>query len=89
VLLVTGAGTAGMREPLRTTYEGMPDPRVVIAVGTDAASGGLLGPGLAGVGAAVPVDVWVPGSPPPPFSILCALLVATGRLAGPGKEARR
>ena len=35
VLLVTGAGTAGMAGPLRTTYEGMPDPRVVIAVGTD------------------------------------------------------
>ena len=46
VLMVTGAGTAGMTGPLRTTYEGMPDPKVVIAVGTDAVSGGLLsGPG--------------------------------------------
>jgi Ni,Fe-hydrogenase III small subunit/ferredoxin len=88
VLLVTGAGTPGMAGPLRATYDGMPDPRVVVAVGADAASGGLLGGadghGLAGVAAAVPVDVWVPGNPPPPFSILSALLIATGRL-----EARR
>jgi Ni,Fe-hydrogenase III small subunit/ferredoxin len=86
VLLVTGAGTAGMTGPLRTTYEGMPDPKVVIAVGTDAISGGLLGDRLTGVGSAVPVDVWVPGSPPSPFAILNALLIATGKL---GTGARR
>jgi Ni,Fe-hydrogenase III small subunit/ferredoxin len=80
VLLVTGAGTAGMSGPLRTTYDGMPDPKVVIAVGTDAASGGLLGDRLSGVASEVPVDVWVPGSPPSPFAILNALLIATGRL---------
>jgi len=85
VLLVTGAGTVGMTGPLRTTYEGMPDPRVVIAAGTDAVSGGLLGDRLTGVDGAVPVDVWVPGSPPSPFEILTALLVATGMLAG-GRE---
>jgi len=80
VLLVTGAGTAGMAGPLRTTYEGMPDPRVVIAAGADAASGGLLGEQLTGVAGTVPVDVWVPGSPPSPFGILNALLIATGKL---------
>jgi Ni,Fe-hydrogenase III small subunit/ferredoxin len=89
ILLVTGAGTAGMTGPLRTTYEGMPDPKVVIAVGADAASGGLLGTHLAGVAPAVPVDVWVPGSPPPPFSILAALLIATGRLVPSAKETLR
>jgi len=80
VLLVTGAGTAGMTGPLRATYDGMPDPKVVIAVGTDAVSGGLLSGRLAGVDGAVPVDVWLPGSPPSPFGILNALLLATGRL---------
>jgi Ni,Fe-hydrogenase III small subunit/ferredoxin len=80
VLLVTGAGTVGMTGPLRTTYDGMPDPKVVIAVGTDAASGGLLSDRLTGVDGAVPVDVWLPGSPPSPFGILNALLIATGRL---------
>ena len=80
VLLVTGAGTVGMTGPLRVTYEGMPDPKVVIAVGTDAVSGGLLSDRLTGVDGAVPVDVWLPGSPPSPFGILNALLLATGRL---------
>ena len=86
VLLVTGAGAHGMAEPLRRTYTGMPDPKIVIAVGTDAVSGGLIGSHLgsyataAGVGEAVPVDVWVPGSPPSPFNILHALLAALGRL---------
>jgi Ni,Fe-hydrogenase III small subunit/ferredoxin len=81
VLLVTGAGTVGMTGPLRVTYEGMPDPKVVIAVGTDAVSGGLLSDRLTGVDGAVPVDVWVPGSPPSPFGIVNALLLATGKLA--------
>jgi len=80
VLLVTGAGTVGMAGPLRTTYEGMPDPKVVIAVGTDAVSGGLLSDRLTGVDGTVPVDVWVQGSPPSPFAILNALLIATGKL---------
>jgi Ni,Fe-hydrogenase III small subunit/ferredoxin len=80
VLLVTGAGTDGMAGPLRTTYDGMPDPKVVIAAGADAASGGLLGERLTGVAGHVPVDVFVPGSPPSPFGILNALLIATGKL---------
>ena len=80
VLLVTGAGSAGMAGPLRTTYEGMPDPKVVIAAGTDAISGGLLGEQFTGVAGHVPVDVFVPGSPPSPFGMLNALLIATGKL---------
>ena len=83
VLLVTGAGAHGMAEPLRRTFTGMPDPKLVIAVGTDAVSGGLAGGGYATAGGVVdlvPVDVWVPGSPPSPFSILHALLIALGRL---------
>jgi len=83
VLLVTGAGTVGMTGPLRATYDGMPDPKVVIAVGTDAISGGLLSDRLTGAASVIPVDVWVPGNPPSPFAILNALLVATGKL-GPG-----
>jgi Ni,Fe-hydrogenase III small subunit/ferredoxin len=89
VLLVTGAGAHGMAEPLRRTYEGTPDPKVVIAVGTDACSGGLLAGSYAtsdGIGATVPVDVWLPGSPPAPFSILYALLAALGRLPDGGKR---
>jgi Ni,Fe-hydrogenase III small subunit/ferredoxin len=83
VLLVTGAGANGMAAPLRRTYDAMPDPKVVIAAGTDAVSGGLVSPSYAtrgGVGDVVPVDVWVPGSPPSPFQLLHALLLGLGRL---------
>ncbi len=87
LLLATGAGSAGMAGPLRSTYEAMPDPRVVMAVGADAISGGLVSPSYAtagGVSDRVPVDVWVPGSPPSPFSILHGILMAIGRLPTQG-----
>ena len=87
ILLVTGPGADGMAGPLRETYEAMPHPKVVIAVGTDAVGGGIVGRSHAaaastasGVGAIVPVDVWLPGSPPSPFAILSALLLALDRL---------
>jgi Ni,Fe-hydrogenase III small subunit/ferredoxin len=83
ILLVTGAGARGMTEPLRRTYDAMPEPKIVIAVGTDAVSGGLLAGSYAttgGIAGTVPVDVWLPGSPPAPFAILYALLLAVGRL---------
>ena len=89
MLLVTGAGAHGMAEPLRRTYDGMPEPKAVIAVGTDACSGGLLAGSYAtagGIGGTVGVDVWLPGSPPPPFSILSALLIALGRLPDGGRR---
>ena len=90
VLLVSGAGANGMADSLRETYEAMPSPKVVIAVGTDAVGGGIVSPSYAtsgGIGDIVPVDVWLPGSPPAPFSILWALLLAVGRLpATPGSQ---
>ena len=88
VLLVTGAGTAGMVGPLRSTFEAMPEPKVVIAAGTDAISGGLVGPRYAtraGIASVVPVDVLVPGSPPSPFSLLHAFVVAMRPLVGRGR----
>ena len=83
ILLATGVGTAGMTEPLRRTLDAMPVPRVVIAVGTDAISGGLIGgghTGNTGISELVDVDVWVPGAPASPFSLLHAILLALGRL---------
>jgi Ni,Fe-hydrogenase III small subunit/ferredoxin len=91
VLLVTGAGARGMAGPLRTTYEAMPEPRIVIAAGTDAVSGGLLRSSeetTGGIDTTVPVDVFLAGSPPSPFGILNALLIAVGKLAGGGKGTR-
>ncbi len=70
ILLATGIGTAGMTEPLRRTLDAMPDPKVVIAVGTDAISGGLIGgghTGNTGISELVGVDVWVPGAPSLPI----------------------
>jgi Ni,Fe-hydrogenase III small subunit/ferredoxin len=85
VLLVTGVGTTGMVGPLQHTFDVMPEPKVVIAAGVDAISGGMLGQGyasLGGVDGTVPVDVFVPGSPPTPFGLLHGILLAVGLLPG-------
>jgi Ni,Fe-hydrogenase III small subunit/ferredoxin-like protein FixX len=82
VLLVAGPLTDHMRLPLKKSYEAMPQPKRVIAVGTCALSGGIFGPSFAasaGVCEAVPVDIQVPGCPPPPLAILHALLMAAGK----------
>lgn len=83
ILLLTGAGALAMIAPLRRTQVAMPNPVVVVAVGTDAISGGLTSPTYAttgGLAGEIDVDVWVPGSPPPPFAILHGILLALGRL---------
>jgi Ni,Fe-hydrogenase III small subunit/ferredoxin len=87
LLFVTGAASAAMCGPLRTTYEAMPDPKIVLAAGTDAISGGLFRASYAvrdGITSTVPVDVFVPGSPPSPFSLLHGILLAVGLLPGRG-----
>jgi Ni,Fe-hydrogenase III small subunit/uncharacterized Fe-S cluster protein YjdI len=82
VLLVVGALTDHMRVPLRKAYDAMPSPKRVVAVGACALSGGIFGRGFmcaGGVAELLPVDVEVPGDPPPPLAILHGLLVAVGR----------
>jgi len=81
VLLVVGPVTEQMRVPLREAYDAMPEPKRVLAVGACAASGGIFGPSFtaaAGASDVVPVDVVVPGCPPPPLVILEALLALAG-----------
>jgi Ni,Fe-hydrogenase III small subunit/ferredoxin len=81
-LLVTGPVGRGMQEPLRRCYGAMAEPRLVIAVGTCAISGGLHRAGYAGADGAsevLPVDVFVPGCPPHPWSIIHGILMAMGR----------
>jgi Ni,Fe-hydrogenase III small subunit/ferredoxin len=83
LLLVTGVGAKGMLGSLQQTFEVMPEPKVVIAAGVDAISGGLIGSGYAargGIADAIPVDVFVPGSPPTPFGLLYGILLAIGLL---------
>jgi Ni,Fe-hydrogenase III small subunit/ferredoxin len=81
VLLVTGGVTAPMREPLGRAWEAMPGPKALIAAGTDACSGGIAEAGgetAGGVDRVLPVDVYVPGSPPAPIALLHGLLLAVG-----------
>ncbi|HTR80297.1 MAG TPA: hypothetical protein VMM58_01625 [Bacteroidota bacterium] len=82
VLLVVGPVTDNMRLPLLRAYEGIPEPRKVVAIGACALMGGVFGPSFtssAGVADLIPVNVEVAGCPPPPAAILHALNVATGR----------
>jgi Ni,Fe-hydrogenase III small subunit len=82
ILMVVGPVTVHMRRPLLKAYNAMPTPKRVIAVGTCALTGGVFGPSFtssAGVADVLPVDVEVPGNPPPPLAILHGLLVAVGR----------
>lgn len=85
VLLVTGSVTDPMRAPLERAYEVMPAPKAVVAAGTEACSGALAETGApsgnAGVNAVLPVNVYVPGSPPSPIALLHGLLLAVGVLA--------
>jgi Ni,Fe-hydrogenase III small subunit len=86
VMLVVGPVTANIRYALQRAYDAMPEPRRVMAVGACALSGGVFGPSFAadaGVSEVLPVDVVVPGCPPPPLAILHALLVVTGRSMPP------
>jgi Ni,Fe-hydrogenase III small subunit/ferredoxin len=79
LLLVTGVVTPGMMQPLLHTFDVMPNPKVVIAAGAGAISGGLIGEGYAsrgGVTEILPVDVFVPGSPATPFGLLQGVLMA-------------
>lgn len=81
ILLVTGGVTPSMAQPLRRAYDVVPAPKAVVAAGTDACSGGLTTLGDeagGGVGAVLPVDVYVPGSPPSPIALLHGLLLAIG-----------
>jgi Ni,Fe-hydrogenase III small subunit len=82
VLTVTGPVTVNMAGPLRKTYEAMPRPRLVVAVGDCARDCGMFAGGhgvLGPVGDVVPVDVQVPGCPPAPAVIVAALRGVSGR----------
>lgn len=81
-IVVTGVVNANMREALLRTYDAVPDPRIVIAVGACAVSGGVFADGtdVAGVGSIVPVDLWIAGCPPHPLTIMDGLLRLLGRL---------
>ena len=88
-VVVTGPVTRNLETAVRRTWEAVPEPRVVIAVGACAASGGIVGRSYAsagGVGEILPVDVLVPGCPPRPEAIVYGILLAVGRVADPSER---
>jgi Ni,Fe-hydrogenase III small subunit len=83
MVLVTGSVTRNLEAAARATYEAMPEPRLVVAVGACACGGGVLQGSYCtagGVGNVLPVDVYIPGCPPRPQALIHGLLVALDRL---------
>ena len=77
VLIVTGPVTHNMAVAAKRTYEAMPSPKFVIAVGDDACDGGIYKDSYAVLGGAdiiLPVDIKIPGDPPEPIEIIKGLL---------------
>ncbi len=82
-LLITGPVTENMKLALLKTYEATPSPKLVIAVGACSISGGPfanLDEVNNGVDSILPVDLYVPGCPPHPITILDGLLRLLGRI---------
>lgn len=77
MLMVTGPVSRNMAVALKHAYDATPDPKIVVAVGDDAITGGIFKGSYAvldGVAAVVPVHYMIPGNPPSPKAILLALL---------------
>ncbi|NNM51255.1 MAG: NADH-quinone oxidoreductase subunit NuoB [Pseudomonadales bacterium] len=82
LLMVTGPVSRAMITALRRTYEAMPEPKLVLAVGQCTRDGGMFGSNYAcqgGVGDLLPVDAYVNGCPPSPHALLEAILELVGR----------
>jgi Ni,Fe-hydrogenase III small subunit len=78
-LLVTGPVSINMEEALRRTWDAMPDPKLVVAVGDCAACGGIFGKSYAsrgGIAEVIPVNHTIEGCPPSPVAVLSEILVA-------------
>ncbi|MCO1601830.1 NADH-quinone oxidoreductase subunit NuoB [Desulfosporosinus nitroreducens] len=82
VLMVTGPVTRNLEIAVHKTFAATPAPKIVLAVGTCACSGGICGKSYAssgGVNNIIPVDVFIPGCPPRPQALIQGLLKAVGR----------
>jgi Ni,Fe-hydrogenase III small subunit len=85
MLLITGPVSRNMREALLRTYDAVPTPKIVVAVGDDASDGGVFKGSYAvldGAHTVLPVHYQIPGDPPSPYTILCSLLEILNDLDG-------
>ncbi len=83
VLLVTGSVNHRNARVLKNVYDQMPDPKVVVALGVCASTGGIFRECynvLGGVGKVIPVDVYVPGCPPRPEAMIDGILEGARKL---------
>jgi len=78
LLLVTGPVSRNMETALRRTYEATPEPKLVVAIGDCGCNGGSYA-SRGAVANVIPVDVAVPGCPPPPAAIIQGILTALSR----------
>ncbi|AFL69243.1 NADH-quinone oxidoreductase subunit B family protein [Sulfurospirillum barnesii] len=81
ILLCTGPVTRQMYYPLLRAYEAAPDPKIVVALGACGSTGGIFYDAysvLSGIDKIIPVDVYIPGCPPHPASIIYGLTTALG-----------
>lgn len=79
MLLVTGPASRNMELALVKTYQATPDPKMVVAVGACACSGGIFRESYAarkGIDSVLPVDAYIPGCPPRPQAIIYGILKA-------------
>ena len=82
MLLVTGPVSRNMVTALERTFAAIPAPKLVVALGDCACDGGIFGESYASVGRVsnvIPVDLVIPGCPPPPLEILRGILAAVQR----------
>lgn len=79
-IVITGPISENMAEPLQICYDAIPEPKIIVLVGTDAISGGI----FAGTPAInrdfldkYPVDLYIPGNPAHPLTIINGLIDLT------------
>jgi Ni,Fe-hydrogenase III small subunit len=82
MLLVTGPVARNMQIAVKRAYEATPEPKLVVAVGDCGCTGGIFGESYASCGRVsnvIPVDVAIPGCPPPPLEILRGIVTAISK----------